>query len=54
VYSQRDWLGGLDGAADGQNPSISLRVAGVAVQVAVLAGDAEGFAVSFTLSRDTP
>jgi hypothetical protein len=53
VHPQRDWLGGLDGAAGGQDAFDLVEGGGVAVQVAVLAGEAEGVAVRLTFSRDT-
>jgi hypothetical protein len=46
VRPQRDWLGGLDGAAGVQDAFDLVEGGGVAVQVAVLAGDTEGEAAA--------
>ena len=53
VQPQRDWLGGLYGVAAGQDAFDLVEGGGVAVQVAVLAGDSGGEALRLTLSRDT-
>jgi hypothetical protein len=54
LHPQGDRLGCLDDdAAGGQDALDLVEGGGVAVQVAVLAGEAEGVAVRLTFSRDT-